>query len=419
MRSEPSTQSNCRNCGCPLTDVSAICSHCSSEASFQSHPPKAWAQRDAEITGGLTQIARVVLGLLGLAIGCLLVFGSIHISLEIAQKEVLPATSDAYAWGLFTIIAAVLMAFGLGQVVAVFWVGKDIDQDDRLWVTTNSKERGVLQQKRDFLARLVSLLSLVLLLIPLTVQEIILFRPILAGFLALRWESFAAIFLTVSMSWLLVRSVRSGRFRPRRLDDCVAKQWISQNSWTIRASGTTIGPALFLGALGMVFLGLSLYDLMNHPVTWRSLASVIPGVLFLALPFTERKEILQNLRYGQPRLLLSRDIGDGCIRLSGTVLLRQDQGLDKGTWQAELTVSDSDGQPLHELRKVFPIASTEGRKDRRMLSFICRIELPSSLPYNAGSTSWYLSFFQSRDTKGKVEFLLPKDVVFLEEVPLK
>jgi len=199
----------------------------------------------------------------------------------------------------------------------------------------------------------------------------------------------------------------------------VAKQWISQNSWTIRASGTTVGPALFLLALGVVFLGLSLYDLMIHPVTWLSLASVMPGALFLMLPFTERRDILQNFRYGRPKLLLTRDIDGGCISLSGTVLLRQDQCLDKGTWQAEITVSDSDGQPLHELRKAFPTASTEERKDRRMLSFNCRIEPPSSLPYNAGLTSWYLSFFQSRDKKRKVEFLLPKDVIFLEEIPSK
>ena len=419
MRSDLSTQSNCENCGHPLTDVSAICSHCSSEASFQSPPAKTWAQHDAEITGGLTQIARLIFGLLGLTIGCLLIFGSVRISLDIAEKGVFPDTSDAYTWGLFTIVAAVLMAFGLGQVVAVFWVGKDIDQDDRLWVITNSKERGILQQKREFSARLVSLFAFVLLLFPLAVQEVILFRPILAGFLALRWESFAAIFLTASMLWLLVRSVRHGRFWPRRIDDRVAKQWISQNSWTIRASGTTVGPALFLLALGVVFLGLSLYDLMIHPVTWLSLASVMPGALFLMLPFTERRDILQNFRYGRPKLLLTRDIDGGCISLSGTVLLRQDQCLDKGTWQAEITVSDSDGQPLHELRKAFPTASTEERKDRRMLSFNCRIEPPSSLPYNAGLTSWYLSFFQSRDKKRKVEFLLPKDVIFLEEIPSK
>ncbi len=420
MRAELSTQPNCEKCGHPLTDLSAICSHCSSEdSSFQSPPPKTWAQRDAEITGGLTQIARLIFGLFGLVIGCLLIFGSVHISLGIAEKGVFPNTSDAYSWGLFTIVAAVLMAFGLGQVMAVFWVGKDVDQDDRLWVKTNSKERGILQQKRDFSARLVSLFSFVLLLVPLVVQDVILFRPILAGFLAPRWEAFAAVLLTASLLWLLVRSVRHGRFWLGRIGDHVAKQWISQNSWTIRACGTTVGSALFFLALGVVCIGVSLYDLLMHPVTWLRLASLVPGALFLTLPLTERKDILQNFRYGQPKLLLTRDLDEGCIRLSGTVLLRQDQGLDKGTWQGEVTVSDSDDQPLHELRKTFPTASTEERKNRHMLSFNCRIAPPSSLPYNADLTSWYLSFFQSRDKKQKVEFLLPKDVIFLEEIPLK
>lgn len=394
MRMEAATQPHCETCGRPLPSLSAVCPRCPRNTSSRlTLTKKPWPERDAKIAGGLTLIVRLVFGLIALALGSFFIFGGVHIALSIAKEGFFPSTQDSYLWGVFTPTGVILMAFGLAQLIAVFWVGMDIDQDDRLWVKMETQGRGILRSKRGFLGRFVPAFASLLLLIVLVIQDIVLFRAIVAGLLSFRWESFAALLLTGVTAWRVVLSTRRSQFCSSEIRPEDGTQWISRNSWTIRGSGMTAGATFVFFVLGLGCIAVSLYDLSTPPVfDWTRL------YLELNRSFAEVEE--------------------GYVRFLGTVAVRDNDVSSEESWHAEIAASNSDGLPLPDLRWSFPAALTERGKDRRFLSFNCVIKQPTSLPYSASSTFWRLSFFQGKGRK-RFEFTLPKDAVFLEEIPLR
>lgn len=345
-------------------------------------------------------------------------YASYDMAIRIAARGVFPDDTNSYSWLVLAVVAAILISFGIGQALALFWIGVDADQDLRLWAVSSSKDRGLIRIKRDSAARTTVVVALSLSLLLLVSLEALLFRPMQAGLASLRWEPSLALLLVASASWLLVMFVRRHRDIPKFGRER-SKAWVSQNTWSIQASGTTLGAAIFFSLLGITCLVPALHELVTHPITWPRLIYLIPGIIFLAIPCSSFREISQNVRHGPAMLNLVRKIENGQFRLSGTIATPKKSSASRPKWRGVIEVSDEDGNGIRGLTLKFPVALLDGlEKNMQTLAFDLAVKPPATLPYNAGGASWTLTVFDSSTPQQKVAFLLPLDVMFAEEMPL-
>lgn len=373
------------------------------------------AERENFSNNGIRFVVFLISGLLGALFYCIPAYS---IWFDRYKPQYPTAVEISNLWGMYLagLLGAGLLAFACAQLMHLFWLSEDENEDDRIWSYLTPPARGLFKLRASACTIWPIRIWCILSLLAVVVTTVGSWRLIIDNFVSIGFQLSAFLALSLFLLWRGIKWTRSAPSpETRGLEK--SRAWVSHNRWTLDALGRSWG-----GWLGLwIAIAMVLVPLVNalpglHDPDEDIRVTMVLLALFFILSIKDGIAIWRRRKFGRVVIDLTREsfrplVFDGKI-LFDTPIRAADRSID---WRLQFISSGVNDYPYRYkilFKTETPVSVDAAGKEA---SFRLQVHIPEAVPTRY--TAWELLVYHPHRNTPVLRFILPPDAIFGEEFP--